>query len=58
MLTSAARTPWPPPLGGSKVQFTYDFTYDQAEQWVTNRSQLPTLVNGATRPRSTDQSHR
>jgi heavy metal efflux system protein len=36
-------------LSDVKVQFTYDFTYDQAEQWVTNRlSQLPTLVNGAT----------
>ena len=36
-------------LSDVKVQFTYDFTYDQAEQWVTNRlAQLPTLVNGAT----------
>jgi cobalt-zinc-cadmium resistance protein CzcA len=36
-------------LSDVKVQFTYDFTYDQAEQWVTNRlGQLPTLVNGAT----------
>ena len=36
-------------LSDVKVQFTYDFTYDQAEQWVTNRlSQLPVLVNGAT----------
>jgi cobalt-zinc-cadmium resistance protein CzcA len=36
-------------LSDVKVQFTYDFTYDQAEQWVINRlSQLPTLVNGAT----------
>jgi cobalt-zinc-cadmium resistance protein CzcA len=30
------------------VQFTYDFTYQQAEQWVTNRlAQLPQLPNGA-----------
>src|SRR6202050_3677412 len=36
-------------LSDVKVQFTYDFTYDQAEQWVTNLlSQLPVLVNGAT----------
>jgi heavy metal efflux system protein len=36
-------------LSDVKVQFTYDFTYDQAEQWVTNRlAQLPNLVNGAT----------
>jgi cobalt-zinc-cadmium resistance protein CzcA len=36
-------------LSDVKVQFTYDFTYDQAEQWVTNRlGQLPTLVNNAT----------
>jgi cobalt-zinc-cadmium resistance protein CzcA len=36
-------------LSDVKVQFTYDFTYDQAEQWVTNRlAQLPALVNGAT----------
>src|ERR1700683_2114898 len=35
-------------LSDVKVQFTYDFTYDQAEQWVTNRlSQLPVLVNSA-----------
>ena len=28
-------------LSDVKVQFTYDFTYSQAEQWVTNRlSQL------------------
>ena len=32
-----------------KVQFTYDFTYDEAEQWVINRlSQLSPLPNGAT----------
>jgi heavy metal efflux system protein len=30
------------------VQFTYDFTYTQAEQWVTNRlSQLGSLPNNA-----------
>ena len=35
-------------LSDVKVQFTYDFTYYQAEQWVTNRlSQLATLPNGA-----------
>ena len=33
-------------LSDVKVQFTYDFTYQQAEQWVTNRlSQLPPLPN-------------
>jgi cobalt-zinc-cadmium resistance protein CzcA len=33
-------------LSDVKVQFTYDFTYDQAQQWVINRlSQLPTLPN-------------
>ncbi len=32
-----------------KVQFTYDFTYDQAEQWVINRlSQMPPLPNSVT----------
>src|ERR1700734_1552610 len=36
-------------LSDVKVQFTYDFTYQQAEQWVINRlSQLPPLPNGAT----------
>jgi len=36
-------------LSDVKVQFTYDFTYYQAEQWVTNRlSQLAALPNGAT----------
>ncbi len=31
------------------VQFTYDFTYDEAEQWVINRlSQLGALPNGAS----------
>ncbi len=35
-------------LSDVKIQFTYDFTYDQAEQWVINRmSQLPQLPNGA-----------
>jgi heavy metal efflux system protein len=35
-------------LSDVKVQFTYDFTYQQAEQWVTNRlSQLGNLPNGA-----------
>src|SRR5215469_3369455 len=36
-------------LSDVKVQFTYAFTYDQAEQWVINRlSQLAPLPNGAT----------
>jgi cobalt-zinc-cadmium resistance protein CzcA len=35
-------------LSDVKVQFTYDFTYEQAEQWVINRlSQLQQLPNGA-----------
>jgi len=35
-------------LSDVKVQFTYDFTYEQAEQWVINRlGQLPVLWNGA-----------
>jgi len=35
-------------LSDVKVQFTYDFTYERAEQWVINRlSQLPALANGA-----------
>src|SRR5580704_7200657 len=35
-------------LSDVKVQFTYDFTYTQAEQWVTNRlSQLGSLPNGS-----------
>ena len=34
-------------LSDVKLQFTYDFTYQQAEQWVFNRlSQLPPLPNG------------
>src|SRR5579872_2952088 len=36
-------------LSDVKVQFTYDFTYDEAQQWVFNRlSQLPPLPNGVT----------
>jgi cobalt-zinc-cadmium resistance protein CzcA len=35
-------------LSDVKVQFTYDFTYEQAEQWVINRlGQLPVLANNA-----------
>jgi cobalt-zinc-cadmium resistance protein CzcA len=35
-------------LSDVKLQFTYDFTYQQAEQWVVNRlSQLPALPNNA-----------
>src|ERR1700676_638431 len=35
-------------LSDVKLQFTYDFTYQQAEQWVINRlSQLPPLPNNA-----------
>ena len=35
-------------LSDVKVQFTYDFTYEQAEQWVINRlAQLPALPNSA-----------
>jgi cobalt-zinc-cadmium resistance protein CzcA len=35
-------------LSDVNVQFTYDFTYQAAEQWVTNRlSQLSSLPNGA-----------
>src|SRR5262249_50859636 len=35
-------------LSDVKVQFTYDFTYQQAEQWVINRlAQLPALPNNA-----------
>ena len=34
-------------LSDVKVQFTYDFTYDEAQQWVINRlSQLPPLPGG------------
>ena len=33
-------------LSDVKVQFTYDFAYSQAEQWVINRlAQLPPLLN-------------
>jgi heavy metal efflux system protein len=36
-------------LSDIKVQFTYDFTYEQAEQWVINRlAQMPPLPNNAT----------
>jgi cobalt-zinc-cadmium resistance protein CzcA len=35
-------------LSDVKAQFTYDFTYQQAEQWVINRlAQLPALPNAA-----------
>jgi len=35
-------------LSDVKIQFTYDFTYEQAEQWVVNRlSQLGSLPNNA-----------
>ncbi len=34
-------------LSDVKVQFSYDFTYRQAEQWVINRlAQIPPLPNG------------
>src|SRR5262244_2613332 len=36
-------------LSDVKLQFTYDFTYQEAEQWVINRlSGLPPLPNGAS----------
>lgn len=36
-------------LSDVKLQFTYDFTYEQAQQWVINRlSQLGQLPNGAS----------
>jgi heavy metal efflux system protein len=36
-------------LSDVKIQFTYDFTYDEAQQWVVNRlAQLAPLPNGAT----------
>src|SRR5689334_16039872 len=45
---SAVRTSSLFGLSDVKVQFTYDFTYQEAEQWVINRlSQLPVLPNGA-----------
>src|SRR6202011_5429864 len=35
-------------LSDVKVQFTYDYSYQQAEQWVINRlAQLASLPNGA-----------
>src|ERR1700677_3006235 len=43
-------------LSDVKVQFTYDFTYRQAEQWVVNRlAQLPTLP-GNTLPQISPES--
>jgi cobalt-zinc-cadmium resistance protein CzcA len=34
-------------LSDVKIQFSYDFTYDEAQQWVLNRlSQLPPLPGG------------
>src|ERR1700745_787700 len=42
-------------LSDVKVQFTYAFTYDEAQQWVINRlAQLSPLPNGATPPISPD----
>ncbi|HEX4371306.1 MAG TPA: CusA/CzcA family heavy metal efflux RND transporter [Rhizomicrobium sp.] len=36
-------------LSDVKIQFTYDFTYDEAQQWVINRlSQLSPLPNNAS----------
>ncbi len=36
-------------LSDVKLQFTYDFTYDEAQQWVINRlSQLARLPNNAS----------
>ena len=36
-------------LSDVKVQFTYDSTYEEAQQWVINRlSQLPSMPNGAS----------
>jgi len=35
-------------LSDVKVQFSYDFTYDEAQQWVLNRlSQMPAFPSGA-----------
>ena len=35
-------------LSDVKLQFTYDFTYDEAQQWVVNRlAQLPSLSHAA-----------
>src|SRR5262245_54415136 len=43
-------------LSDTNIQFTYDFTYDQAEQWVINRlSQLPPLPGG-TQPQISKES--
>jgi cobalt-zinc-cadmium resistance protein CzcA len=36
-------------LSDVKIQFTYDFTYEEAEQWVINRlAQMPPMPNGVT----------
>ncbi len=42
-------------LSDVKVQFTYDFTYYQAEQWVTNR--LSQLGSAAERGAAADFAH-
>src|SRR6201996_5727153 len=43
-------------LSDVKVQFTYDFTYDEAQQWVINRlSQLPPL-QGNVQPQISPES--
>src|ERR1700753_3814924 len=43
-------------LSDVKVQFTYDFTYQEAEQWVINRlAQLPPLPNN-TQPQLSPDS--
>lgn len=47
--TTAIRTISMFGLSDVKLQFTYDFTYDEAQQWVINRlSQLGPLPTGAT----------
>ncbi len=46
-------------LSDVKVQFTYDFTYQQAEQWVINRlSQLPALIQQRYAADLTDEPDR
>jgi hypothetical protein len=46
-------------LSDVKVQFTYDFTYEQAEQWVINRlSQLAPLPQWRAAADFADQPHR
>ncbi len=42
-------------LSDVKVQFTYDFTYEQAEQWVINR--LSQLARAAERRAAADFAH-